>query len=258
MPPARRWSTPPTSAAAATIAATASPWTRPATPMSPASPLDQLPDHQDAFQATFQGRHRRLRGEAERHGLGPGLLHLPRRQRHRQVGSGIAVDAAGNAYVTGYTTSTNFPTTRPPSRDHWRAADDAFVTKLNARARPWSTPPTSAARQRRAATGIAVDAAGNAYVTGIHHFGQLPDRPRRRPGHIRRRRRGRLRDEAESGGPALVYSTYLGGSGDDTGQRHRRGLRRQRLRHGLHRFDQLPDQPTPCRPPYGGRRSTPS
>ena len=45
---------------------------------------------------------------------------------------------------------------------------------------------------------------------------------------------------------ALVYSTYLGGSGVDYGQRHRRGRVGQRLRHGLDRVDRLPHrQPVP-------------
>ena len=50
--------------------------------------------------------------------------------------------------------------------------------------------------------------------------------------------------------PILSYSTYLGGSGDDIGHGHRRGRGRQRLRDGLHRFDQLPDR----QPPAGDRR----
>src|SRR5262249_2128074 len=45
---------------------------------------------------------------------------------------GIAVDAAGNAYVTGQTTSTNFPTTAGAVQTASGGADDAFVAKLNA------------------------------------------------------------------------------------------------------------------------------
>ena len=47
-------------------------------------------------------------------------------------GAGIAVDAAGNAYVTGLTDSINFPTMNPCTVRHGGIID-AFVTKLNAR-----------------------------------------------------------------------------------------------------------------------------
>ena len=41
------------------------------------------------------------------------------------------MDSSGNAYVTGYTLPLISPQ-RMPSSQHWRQADDAFVTKLNA------------------------------------------------------------------------------------------------------------------------------
>src|SRR6202011_388411 len=44
---------------------------------------------------------------------------------------GIAVDQAGNAYVTGYTTSTNFPTLNAAQASNG-GGQDAFVSKLNA------------------------------------------------------------------------------------------------------------------------------
>jgi hypothetical protein len=77
---------------------------------------------------------------------------------------GIALDSSRNAYVTGYTKSTNFPTKNPFLPAH---AFDAFVTKLS---------PTGSALVYSsylggssgggAAYGIAVDSARNAYVTG--------------------------------------------------------------------------------------------
>ena len=88
-------------------------------------------------------------------------------------GTAIAVDAAGSAYVTGYTTSTTFPTLSPYQATT-REGTDAFVTKLSP--------------------------AGN----------------------------------------ALVYSTYLGGNGEDWRYGIARGRRGLGLRHGVHHFDELP------------------
>ncbi|PYN28613.1 MAG: cell surface protein, partial [Candidatus Rokuibacteriota bacterium] len=46
-------------------------------------------------------------------------------------GFGIAVDTLGNAYVTGFTSSTNFPTTAGAFQATFGGTEDAFVTKLN-------------------------------------------------------------------------------------------------------------------------------
>ena len=80
---------------------------------------------------------------------------------------GIAVDAAGNTYVTGSTTSVDFPTT-PGAYRTLSGDQDAFVTKLS---------PTGALVYSTylggdcsdIANAIAVDAAGNAYITGRAH-----------------------------------------------------------------------------------------
>ncbi len=82
---------------------------------------------------------------------------------------GIAVDAAGNSYVTGSTTSVDFPTT-PGAYRTLGGSQDAFVTKLS---------PTGAIVYSTYLGGpcddignaIAVDAAGNAYITGRAHGG---------------------------------------------------------------------------------------
>jgi hypothetical protein len=81
-------------------------------------------------------------------------------------GSGIVVDATGNAYVTGTTVSTNFPTTAGAFQTFNAGRLDAFVTKLNptGSALVYSTYLGSSGNDN--GFGIAVDATGNAYVTG--------------------------------------------------------------------------------------------
>ena len=64
--------------------------------------------------------------------------------------------------------------------------------------------------------GIAVDAAGNAYVDRGHRLGRdhLPGQGRARP-DLQRRRQRRLRGQGEADGTGLVYCGYIGGAGDD-------------------------------------------
>jgi hypothetical protein len=95
-------------------------------------------------------------------------------------GAGIAVDRLGNAYVTGYTESSNFPKVRPiqPTCIGTDGTGDAFVTKFNAAgtALVYSTcmGSSSDAYLSDAGSAIAVDRFGNAYVTGITRSPDFP------------------------------------------------------------------------------------
>ena len=79
-------------------------------------------------------------------------------------GTGIAVDAGGNAYVTGRTTSDNFPTT--PGATPKRSGIDGFLTKLNANGSGLVYSTFFGTGFDTRVAGVAVDAAGNAYVAG--------------------------------------------------------------------------------------------
>jgi hypothetical protein len=133
-------------------------------------------------------------------------------------GTGIAADASGNAYVTGNTTSTNFPTTpgalqtslQPPF-----GGQDAFVTKLDTTKAgsgglAWSTYLLGS--DTDSANAITVDPSGNAYVTGTTLSPALPITP----GAFQSQPAGAFVVRFNGGG-ALTYATYLGGSGGEDG-----------------------------------------
>jgi photosystem II stability/assembly factor-like uncharacterized protein len=87
------------------------------------------------------------------------------------IGYGIAADASGNAYITGLTTSSNFPLANPIQPSH-NGAGAAFVTKLNSAGNGlfYSTFLGESTDGR----GIAVDSLGNAYVTGFTDTAAFP------------------------------------------------------------------------------------
>jgi Beta-propeller repeat len=128
-------------------------------------------------------------------------------------GNAIAVDPAGNAYVTGLTSSTDFPTTAGAFQTTLAGGFDAFVTKLNPAGSVslvYSTYLGSGG-----GSGIAADASGNAYVTGSTDSTNFPTTK----GAFQTIYGGGISDgfvtKLDPTGAVLVYSTYLGGSGED-------------------------------------------
>jgi len=134
-------------------------------------------------------------------------------------GHGIAIDSSGNAYVTGFTYSSNFPTTRGVLQTTARGGFDAFVTKLNATGSTLLYSTYLGGSNDDFAYGIAVDSSGNAFVTGKTYSSNFPTTAgafQTKPGIS-----GGYDDafvvKLNPAGSALVYSTYLGGSGHDAG-----------------------------------------
>ena len=143
---------------------------------------------------------------------------------YADTGAGIAVDSAGNAYVTGHTFSSDFPVT-PGAFDTTNIRYDVFVAKLD---------PTGSSILYATYLGgfeepfggftdmgfsIAVDTAGNAYVTGITSSPDFPVTP----GAFDTTYNGRedaFVAKLDPAGSSLLYSTYLGGSMPFSGQDH--------------------------------------
>jgi hypothetical protein len=150
--------------------------------------------------------------------------------------SGIALDPSGNAYVTGFTYSTNFPTTSGAFQPTYSGGGgDAFVAKFNpalsgAASLVYSTylggsgldgyqVPTGGAVEMAQINGaIAVDSAGDAYVTGSTSSSNFPTTPGAFQVHSSFGKNGGYGSPSDAfvtklnaTGTALVYSTYLGG-----------------------------------------------
>jgi len=91
-------------------------------------------------------------------------------------GANIAVDNSGDVYVTGYTSSLDFPTLNPYDGSYSGGQSDAFVTKLLAAGNELEYSTYLGGEYRDAANGIAIDDAGHAYVTGLTSSSDFPTR----------------------------------------------------------------------------------
>jgi len=130
-------------------------------------------------------------------------------------GYGIAVDSSGNAYVTGTAYSSNFPTASP-LQTSLLGETNAFVAKLNAAGSALVYSTYLGGHVFDGGSGIAVDSSGNAYVTGYTHSTDFPTTTNAYQA-INKGDGDAFVAEFNSGGSALAYSTYLGGSGQDAG-----------------------------------------
>jgi len=138
---------------------------------------------------------------------------------------GITVDQNGNAHVAGSTNSNDFPTTSgafqpfyangegpPPFPLHrFLGPPDAFVTKLNPTGTVLVYSTYLGGKGGDSAAGIAIDSAGNAYITGTTYSTDFPITP----SSAFQTSNGGNDDvfvaKLNPIGSALVYSTYLGG-----------------------------------------------
>ena len=131
----------------------------------------------------------------------------------------IGLDSANNAYISGQTSSTDFPTTAGVLRTTCSTAcssNDAFVSKLNptGTALVYSTY-LGGTNGEQESYSLAVNGAGTAYATGRTKSTNFPTTP----GAFFNRNRGvydAFLAQLNATGSGLSYSTYLGGSMTDT------------------------------------------
>jgi Beta-propeller repeat len=131
-------------------------------------------------------------------------------------GIAIAVDRTDSAYITGHTTSKDFPTSQPPLAGGAGDSPDAFVTKLTTNGSALSYSAYLGGSSDDTANAIAVDQHGNAYITGTTTSLDYPTTP----GAVQRIRSGpsdAFLTSLSPSGSRIAFSTYLGGSGADAG-----------------------------------------
>ncbi|HYP06348.1 MAG TPA: SBBP repeat-containing protein [Bryobacteraceae bacterium] len=130
---------------------------------------------------------------------------------------GVAVDGAGDAYVTGLTTSFDFPVRNGFQTGGAGGGGDIFVSKFSTTRNSLVYSTYVGGDGLETATGIAVDADGNAYVTGGTTSTIFPVFAPIQTAS------GGDRDafifKLNPSGTSLVYATFLGGSAEDFGYR---------------------------------------
>ena len=129
----------------------------------------------------------------------------------------IAVDGAGNVYVTGHTNSADFPTTAGALDRDSNGGYDAFVSELNADGSAIVFSTYLGGGERDEAYGIAVDGAGDVYLTGATQSGDFPTTAGAldRDYHGGEHSGDAFVSKLSASGSSLVFSTYLGGGADD-------------------------------------------
>ncbi len=130
-------------------------------------------------------------------------------------GLALALDAQGNAYLTGTTNSSDFPT-RTPLQATYGGAVDAFVAKIGSAGSALMYATYLGGTSSEYGGDLAVDDVGQAYVVGTSFSQDFPTVNPLQP------TLGGERDlfitKLTSDGGAMVYSTYLGGTAQDEGR----------------------------------------
>jgi hypothetical protein len=128
----------------------------------------------------------------------------------------IVVDTSGNAYVTGSTTSVNFPTTLGAYQTTRKSTIDAFVSKLSSNGSSLVYSTYIGGTGSEYGNGINVDSSGNAYMTGYTGSSNFPTTT-----GAYQATNGGSNDvfvlRLNSTGSKIIYSTLIGGSSADYG-----------------------------------------
>ena len=133
---------------------------------------------------------------------------------NNDIGWNVAVDGGGNAYITGYTYSSNFPVVNPCDSTY-NGNGDAFVTKLSTSGNSILYSTYLGGTKYDYGVGVAVDWNENAYITGWTESSNFPvknsyDNTYNGNGDA-------FVTKLSTSGNSILYSTYLGGTKYDYG-----------------------------------------
>jgi hypothetical protein len=135
------------------------------------------------------------------------------------LGSGIAVDSSGRAYVTGTTTSAGFPVTATAFQPTFAGGTDGFVTVIDPSQSGAASLVYSTYLGGAGGVALALDSSGNAYVTGAAPPGiaMTSTAFQTSCGGSECAFVAKLNPSATTGPQSLIYSTYVGGTGISEG-----------------------------------------
>ncbi|MDQ6677201.1 MAG: SBBP repeat-containing protein [Acidobacteriota bacterium] len=129
-------------------------------------------------------------------------------------GYALALDRQGSVYLTGAASSTDFPTSQGAAQSNLRGGLDAFVVKFDySGAAQFSTLLGGGSDDQ--AFGIAVDSNGNSYIAGQTNSDSFPQ-AKAPYQHSRHGGLDAFLSEISNDGTTLLFSTFIGGSGDDS------------------------------------------
>jgi hypothetical protein len=133
-----------------------------------------------------------------------------------ETGKAVIVDPNGNAYVTGYTASPDFPISPGAFDTGFNGGDDIFIAKLNATGTDVYYSTFLGGSSSEIGNGITIDSSGSVYVAGETSSSDLP----MISGSYDTSYNGSkdaVVAKLNNTGSGLLFLTYLGGTNDDTG-----------------------------------------
>lgn len=126
-------------------------------------------------------------------------------------GRHIAIDANGNAYIAGFTESSDFPTIAGSFQTTFNGPREAFVSKLNSNGTKLVYSTYIGETNEDLGYGIQVDTNGDAYITGYTKSSNFPTTPGAFQTSLNGVQAGFI-TKLNSSGTELIYSTFLSGS----------------------------------------------